>query len=416
MTALLMSKNTPNIDADYISAMNDMMNSIDLPGTPQFTNYDVLLIPSSQKLAPSTQVRFAPGNHVGNQRFLVLLDIYRERFLLADILNNDAERRNISLEVMNTVAFSCTPNGRFFEQSTPLEWRELTLGPEVLDIIIRALKAPPLISTSHPSPASRYAPVARKRNGDRAYRAEPFEIGQDERDTGAKDSKARRTSVLSMLCSAAQTTEEMVVSPDPFDVICEPDGTIKQSGHAGNNRLKVIYDIRMSTYENSDQEGKLKITEEIVNSIIDDSSSRFLQKDVSTGMYKQLDREVAFVFVRNSLSSASGVQRQLRASAIKRLIDRKQKKDLLDKLEHRKSIESIDSNDPPPTTFKALNRSSVLSHESQTGQKRRSTLSHDSQISSKRPSLMPSVSSAPPAMDSPETPDMKQNKCTAHAA
>mmetsp|Transcript_13266 Transcript_13266/g.27838 ORF Transcript_13266/g.27838 Transcript_13266/m.27838 type:complete len:413 (-) Transcript_13266:19-1257(-) len=412
MATLLMSKSTPIIDQEYISTMNNKMNLIDLPATPEFTSYDVLLMPSSQESEPPAQIRFAPGNHVGNQRFLVLLDIYRERFLLADMLNNVTERRNISLEVMNTVAFSCTPNGRFFEQSTPLDWRELTLGPEVLDIINSALKAPPLISPSYPSPASRYAPVARKRSGDESLRADPFERGQDD----VNDSKARRTSVLSMLCNAAQTTEDIVVSPDPFDVICEPDGTIKQSGHAGNNRLKVMYDIRMGTFENSDQEGKRKITQEIVSSIIDDASSRFLQKDMSTGMYKQLDREVAFIFVRNSLSSASGVQRQLRASAIKRLIDRKQKKDLLDKLEHRKSIESIDSNDPPPTTFKALNRSSVLSHDSHSGHKRRSTLSHDSQNSSKRPSLMPLASSAPPAMDSPETPDMKQKKCTAHAA
>mmetsp|Transcript_28233 Transcript_28233/g.60159 ORF Transcript_28233/g.60159 Transcript_28233/m.60159 type:complete len:94 (-) Transcript_28233:14-295(-) len=45
----------------------------------EFSNYDVLLMPCEA----DEPVRFAPGNHVGNQRFRVLLSLFRRRYLQA---------------------------------------------------------------------------------------------------------------------------------------------------------------------------------------------------------------------------------------------------------------------------------------------------------------------------------------------
>jgi len=48
-------------------------------------------------------LRFAPGNHVGNQRFLVLLSLFRQRYLQADLFGHEYDCISIAQEVLETV-------------------------------------------------------------------------------------------------------------------------------------------------------------------------------------------------------------------------------------------------------------------------------------------------------------------------
>ena len=62
-------------------------------------------------------------------RFLVLLSLFRQRYLQADEHGDEEECKCIAQELMDTVTRKCVPNGRFYEQLRDIEWKELALSP-----------------------------------------------------------------------------------------------------------------------------------------------------------------------------------------------------------------------------------------------------------------------------------------------
>ena len=114
-----------------------------------FSNYDVLLMPSSTEGV----VRLAPGNHVGNQRFLVLLSLHRSRYLQADnIDDDDIMCTKIATDVLDLVCNKCIPNGRFFEEvdtgDSGSSWKELDVNRlSTIELIKHALKNDPTTYT-----------------------------------------------------------------------------------------------------------------------------------------------------------------------------------------------------------------------------------------------------------------------------
>ena len=357
-----------------------------VPDTRRFSSYDVLLMPLFPCPDPrQLQIRFVQGNHVGNQRFEVLLNIYRDRYIVADMLGDENERRNIAREVMNTVTRTSNPNGRFFEHCGGCQWRQIDFDPQAIFMIQSALKVPPIsptgnfytqfnqsstmaqrnseLKTSHSMPLKQSSRTSQGNVALKTSYSMPLKSKPDEENDNKRP--CHRPSAFTMLCTAAKNSHDLVVSPNHFDVICEADGMhIQQGGHVGNNRFKVMLDINMMNYTVSDPDGKLKIAQDIVKSIIDDASSQFLQKDTVTKMYKPMNRKIALNCVRNSLNAAMGVNQGLRATAIKRLIDQKQKKAVLNRIERRNSVESLGCDIPPPTTFTSLTRPSSSSTRS----------------------------------------------------
>mmetsp|Transcript_3583 Transcript_3583/g.6553 ORF Transcript_3583/g.6553 Transcript_3583/m.6553 type:complete len:319 (-) Transcript_3583:29-985(-) len=289
----------------------------------QLHNYDVLLVSS----ANDEELRFAPGNHVGNQRFRVLLSIFRQKYLQANLFGHEYECISIAQEVLETVCNKCVPNGRFFGKGRDNRWQQF--GRDSLStIIMNALKNEPTKNSS--------------------FTRSPKRV-------------CRRSSGFLLLYNAASkklpVSDECVASPNPFDIVCEANGlSISQDcQYTGNNRLKIIFDIRKKSYETSDQEGKQSIIKEIVSSIIDDASGHFLQVDKPSSMYKHISRKLATACIKKALDTATeGEKRQFRESEVKKLVQRKHKKAILDRQENRKrgnySVGSF-SRSPPPTTF-----------------------------------------------------------------
>ena len=239
----------------------------------QLHNYDVLLMSS----ANDEQLRFAPGNHVGNQRFRVLLSISRQRYLQAGMFGHEYECISIAQEVFETVCNKCVPNGRFFEKGRDNRWQQL--GRDSLStIIMNALKNEP---TENPSFARSPKRVCHRSSG--------FEL------------------LYKAASNKLPVSDECVASPNPFDIVCEANGlSISQDRqYTGNNRLKILFDIRKKSYENSDQDGKHSIIEEIVNSIIDDASGHFLQVDKPSSMYTHISRELATACIKKALDTAT---------------------------------------------------------------------------------------------------------------
>ena len=314
----------------------DAMDIIDTPmvkngqGSPQFTAYDVLLMPSNDDIL----IHFAPG-HIGNQRFKVLLSLYNQKYIQAETLGNEYECFRIAYEIMETVCRKCVPNGRFFEHSYGGQWCEMELGLSTINMIRSALRTPPMINDDD------------HQNPKRAFYS----------SSGCME-----------LYEVAKKSEDFVTSPNPFDVLCEESGLLLQKDdHVGNNRLKVLFNIHMKTYKVSDEEGKKQIAHEVVSSIIDDASCRFLQLDMSAGMYKPMAREAAVICMKLALDAASSVKNgekaRFGASEVKKLINRKHKKAVLDRFEHRKILDILQSDSQPPVSFKSLKQKNSMASQ-----------------------------------------------------
>ncbi|KAL7529546.1 hypothetical protein ACHAWF_003020 [Thalassiosira exigua] len=314
--------------------MNKSSVANSVAGAPvvRVNNYDVLLLRSEN----SQSLRFAPGIHVGNCRFTVLLSLFRQRYMQAYMLGEADECIEIAHEILETVCNKCIPNGRFFIQGHNNKWRQCKQGdPSVISLIQTALKKQP-----------RQLP---RINAERC----PKRV-------------CRGSAGFELLYKAASkqlaSPEKLVPSPKTFDVVCDADGVSLTKGdkHTGNNRLSVLLDIRMKQYQKTDKEEKNRIAAEVVSSIVDDAGARFLQSDKQSGKYKLLPRESAVACVKRALDTASEVEKQkFRDAEVKKLRCRRHKKAILDRLENQrggKSLCDVSSTSKPPTTFAALRR------------------------------------------------------------
>jgi len=305
-----------------------------------FSNYDVLLMPSSTEGV----VRFAPDNHVGNQRFRVLLSLHRSRYLQAEKSGDDDMCTKIAKEVLDLVCNKCVPNGRFFDQvdtdDGSSSWKELDVNLSTIELIKQALKNEPTTSPLMTSSTKLY--------------------------------KRRRT-YGSIVSEDSEGETTITTKPDRFDVICESNGRQLKFGsdHTGNYRLKVLLDMRLSSssWSMSSPADKEQTAHDIVSSIVDASSSRFLRvKNNEQEGYVAMSREMAVECIMNTLSLISYGTRikkeQQQAivqheSEVEMLLRRKRKKDTLEQCAKRVKLQSCDycvasSAAGLPTTFNTL--------------------------------------------------------------
>ena len=300
-----------------------------------FSNYDVLLMPSSTEGV----VRFTPGNHVGNQRFRVLLSLHRSRYLQADKIDDDDMCTTIATEVLDLVCNKCIPNGRFFEQvdtDDGSSWKELDINLlSTIELIKQALKNEPTTS-----PLMTSSPKLHRR---------------------------RRT--YGSIVSEDSEGETTITKPDRFDVICESNGRQLKFGseHTGNYRLKVLLDMRLSSssWSMSSPSKKEQAAHDIVSSIVDASSSRFLRVKNEEEGYVAMSREMAVECMTNTLSQISYGTRTkkeqqpiVHESEVEMLLRRKRKKDTLEQCAKRVKNScdycAMSSAADLPTTFNTL--------------------------------------------------------------
>lgn len=293
-------------------------------GLPTWVNsYDVLLTTGVENDPPC----FAPGNHVGNHRLRVLLTFFRQRYLQADLFGHEEDCSSIAEEVAETVSSKCVPNGRFYEQGQDEKWYQLdSYSPYTIGIIRELLK-------------------------------------NDPEDTCLfeRSPKRPRLTGFELLYKAARkelpnAPQELVSSTEPFDVICGSKTVLEGCEHTGNNRLKVLLDIRMKTYKASSPEEKHTIAEEIV-----DSCGSFLREDEQSDKYRVLSKSSAVTCVQNAFDTAnvaSSVQKQVREAEVNKLVQRRIRKAILDKLEARKHLLSAEH---PPTKLNACKKYEFVS-------------------------------------------------------
>jgi len=294
----------------------------DTMGTPKpiaiaFTNYDVLFAPPSFSSpdddGDSDELDKFPKytliNHVGNRRFLVLLNIYRQRYADADEQGDEAKCKRIALEIIKTVRLQCEPQGRFLKQDANNQWHEI-LELESLVRIVQEEITKNVCLTKHG-----------KRPAKRARTSTSIDLELLRRMETKKFPKEFT----------------LIEDPKPFDVICESD-SITNINHAGNNRFQVMLDMRVKDFEASCQEKRNIILHDIVSAIIDDSSSQFLSPDGKSGNYMPLSRENAVIFTRNAMDRKMALAEEQKTcySEAKQLVLRYYNKRVLDKVERQK--------------------------------------------------------------------------------
>lgn len=120
-----------------------------------------------------------------------------------------------------------------------------------------------------------------------------------------------------------------------------------------------MLNIRMQKYKQSKLAGKRAIAEEVVSSIVDDASSQFLQSHKASGTYRPISREMAATCVKKAFDAAArGEKKKFGDAEVKKLMDRKKKKQLLGRIERQKGKKCVESAhrffSVVPTTFKAM--------------------------------------------------------------
>ena len=117
------------------------MLSNDASSLPQDVNtYDVLL----RKHKNNHVEIMSFGNHIGNRRFQILLEIHRLSYNTAMQENDTSKCDRILHSIAHTICHNCIPNGRFFEQDLnslnedqELKWNNLGDGALVRERIRR---------------------------------------------------------------------------------------------------------------------------------------------------------------------------------------------------------------------------------------------------------------------------------------
>ena len=269
---------------------------------------------------PPSSPSYTLINHVGNRRFLVLLNIYRPRYFEANEQGDEAECKRIALDIVKTVSQQCVPHGRFLQQdaNNSNQWHEIDEVASLVRIVEGQITKNVWTAKSGERPAKRARTTPTSNN-------------------------------LDLICQAAAKKfpkeGSLVDKPKPFDVICSGNSITPaaNANHVGNNRFQVILDIRRKDFEaSSSQEQRNRIVHDIVSTIMNNSSSRFLLSlDGSSGQYMPLSRESAVVCTRNALESklliVTSKQKTCNSEA-KELVSRHYQKRVLDEVERRNNV------------------------------------------------------------------------------
>lgn len=109
------------------------MSSLSSPSLPfDVTKYDILL----RKHENNHVEIMSFGDHVGNRRFQILLEIHRKAYNVAVGKQDSVECESILDDIVRTICHKCVPNGRFLEQDlsstkakTEPKWNNLGDGP-----------------------------------------------------------------------------------------------------------------------------------------------------------------------------------------------------------------------------------------------------------------------------------------------
>jgi len=257
-------------------------NFNNFPG--DLSNYDILL----RKHVNNHVEIMSFGDHIGNRRFQVLIELHRQAYNMAMQRNDAMECERILEKVAHTICFECVPRGRFLEQDMSSQsifddstWSDLGNGPLVRERIRRGFLG--LLFTL---PIERNAelpsiPVVPEKKRTRVNLSDERFIVQGVTPRKAKRIKRKKTDAKPISQSSIVEVPASQILGDDILFGGKNGDEILLRNHLGNDRLQQIINWRSRgrSYSNNTDEQFTAIAREIIHQI---SScyprTRFLRK------------------------------------------------------------------------------------------------------------------------------------------
>lgn len=321
------------------------------------SNYDVLFLADNDK----TRIQFAPGPHVGNQRFRIFLNMHRQAFEVAESNFDNEECERIAGIIVHTVCHECVPKGRFLEKGgteaneRDREWVDIGDGPIARIRVRQAFAIAPThlvshydqIHSVHNEPGSHSSPHDRHPAPDMEFGggSEPLEcmMGNNSDQFPQQRKYPRSTSDTAVIpkqrirgrtprtgshrCTVNYDIRSCDINKN--DVLCGGSGMgILSTDNVGNNRFRVLVSIHRDKYAAADRKRKFRIVCDIVNAVkASIPSGRFLIENHNTGLWGELNIEKAWSkTVRTIRFKPDPDLVKMRSAAVKSLMRRKEKR------------------------------------------------------------------------------------------
>lgn len=320
------------------------------------SNYDVLFLADND----SRRIQFAPGHHIGNQRFRVFLNMHRQAFEVAESDFDNEECDRIAGIIVRTVCHECVPRGRFLEKrgteanERDKEWVDIGDGPMARIRVRQAFDVVPThlgshddqIHSVHNEPGAQNSPRDRHQAPDLQFGggSEPHEciLGNHSSHVPQKRKYLRSTSDTAVTLEkrirggmprtgSHRCTVKYDIRPcdiNKNDVLCGGSGMgILSTDNVGNNRFRVLVSIQRDKYAAADRKRKFKIVCDIVNTVkASMPSGRFLIENHNTGLWGELNIQKAWSkTVRTIRFKPDPNLVKMRSAAVKSLMRRKEK-------------------------------------------------------------------------------------------
>uniref|UniRef100_A0A6V2NFY2 DUF6824 domain-containing protein n=1 Tax=Ditylum brightwellii TaxID=49249 RepID=A0A6V2NFY2_9STRA len=299
----------------------DLKMTTNDPSPQTFNNNDVLLLSPVNDSAEDELVRFASSAHIGNRRFEIFLNIYRQQYKLALDRSDKDTQECIAMIIADTICNRCKPRGRFFVKVSNNDgWDELGFGGDTLDYIKRALLHHPVVFNSVNKGGNADGTedtktstgvvglhcfdrmVPPKNNGKKRCRKSSYLCPSSIEDFGFKrpchheslilnysNEQRKHISNNDVLCAVDEASDKYVLHPTEHSV--------------GNNRLRVMMHLRRDKYlGTTSKEEQFQIASEIVSIVRNEMEmrdsgisppGRFLVEDICTGYWREMSRKRA---------------------------------------------------------------------------------------------------------------------------
>lgn len=283
----------------------------------------------------SDEAYYAPGDHVGNRRFQVLLNIYRPIFLDAKKRSDEEECKRISLLIVDTIYHQCVPNGQLFIKknisiNVKEEWQRI--APENATAIVRLglgrlIKHHlPSIDKIKKSKQARVMAVKKAREvkahneaiakanvnlSDERFKVKNvfpasckrYKVGDDKLKTIGRVEKMTPKPTIDLVGRTPRIDDHKSsftslnsvgipkISVHKNDVLFEScDKGVLPVYNNGNNYFRIMIAINRQKFMTSDIKNKLKVVNKIFNSMKNlNPPSRFLSKDSKVDIWYEID-------------------------------------------------------------------------------------------------------------------------------
>lgn len=312
--------------------------------------YDVLL-PQTEIRASNTTSQL--DGHTGNMRFNIFLDTNKHMFDRADGRGDIEECRRIASYVVRSVHHAC--QGRFLQMTSDGYWQELDKDTARDSVLLafrmkQSWREQQSVDTEYNRTSTMQEQQSVCTEYNRTSResfSEASLSSTNSRHSSMSEEQSNDSKMPSYSSGGIPLTE---ISPN--DVLCGGKGEgVLPTTNVGNNRFRVMRDMRRARFDQSNREGRLSIIAEMTHVVQYQSEppGRFLIENPGTRLWHEINSTKAMAKALRAFER-SEIERK-RSMALKLLREKVQKKKAAGKLRHQSDTPQeklvVGKNGPP---------------------------------------------------------------------